>query len=72
MTKIQRELTSAEKELKQLRKMTADQKKDITRMQASLESETQKTIRLQEELQQAKKTHKEEAIAKDSEKVRNV
>ena len=67
---MQQELTTANKELQQLRDTTKDQKKEITRMQTSLESEKQETARLQAELQDAKKTQSETVQAKDSEKVR--
>lgn len=66
---MQQELTTANKELQQLRNTTKDQKKDITRMQTSLESEKRETARLQTELQNAKKTQDETTETRDSEKV---
>ena len=66
VTEMQQELTTANKELQQLRSATNDQKKEITRMQTSLESEKRETARLQTEL----KSQNETVVAKESEKVR--
>ena len=67
---MQQELTAANTELQQLRNTTKDQKKEITRMQTSLESEKGETARLQEVLQDAKKIQNETVLAKESEKVK--
>ena len=67
---MQQELTTANTELQQLRNTTKDQKKEITRMQTSLESEKGETARLQEVLQDAKKIQNETVLAKESEKVK--
>ena len=67
---MQQELTAANTELQQLRNTTKDQKKEITRMQTSLESKKGETARLQEVLQDAKKIQNETVLAKESEKVK--
>ena len=67
---MQQELTAANTELQQLRNTTKDQKKEITRMQTSLESDKGETARLQEVLQDAKKIQNETVLAKESEKVK--
>ena len=67
---MQQELTAANTELQQLRNTTKDQKKEITRMQTSLESEKGETARLQEVLQDAKKIQNKTVLAKESEKVK--
>ena len=69
LSETQQELTTANKELQQLRNTTKDQKKEVTRMQTSLESEKHETARLQADLQKAKKAQDEAAKSKDNEKV---